>query len=95
MALATVLLMGAAAAEPAVAGPATAQSGEALVSSLLTGGGAGALVLVFLWRQLEQLRAQVGELGASLAHLSAAVERLERHGCERRCDTPAPKGERS
>ena len=93
--LATVLLMGAAAAEPAITGTAAAQSGEALVSSLLTGGGAGALVLVFLWRQLEQLRAQVGELAASLAHLSAAVERLERHGCERRCDTPAPNGERS
>ena len=76
--LATVLLMGAAAAEPAITGTAAAQSGEALVSSLLTGGGAGALVLMFLWRQLEQLRTQVTAMAADLAKVSAAVERIER-----------------
>lgn len=74
--LAAVLLMGAAAAEPAITAPA--QSVDSMLSSLLTGGGAGALVLVFLWRQIEQLRAQVADVTATLAKLAAAVERLER-----------------
>ena len=91
VALAAVLLAGAAIAEPTVVAGGQAQAADTLVSSMLSGGGAGAVVLVFLWRQLEQLRAQVSELATTLASVNTAVERLERFGCDHRCDSPLPK----
>ena len=90
-ALAAALLAGAAIAEPSLPAGVQSQGGDTLVSSVLTGGGAGAVVLVFLWRQLEQFRAQVSALAATLAGVSTAVERLERYGCDHRCDSPLPR----
>ena len=89
--LAAVLLMGAAIAEPAAPVVTASSSAESLVSSILTGGGTGAVILVFLWRQMEQLRAQVSALAAQVAGVSTGVERLERFGCDHRCDSPLPR----
>ena len=89
--LAAVLLMGAAIAEPTAPVVTASQGAESLVSSILTGGGTGAVILVFLWRQMEQLRAQVSALAAQVAGVSTAVERLERFGCDHRCDSPLPR----
>lgn len=51
------------------------QGQDSLVTGLMSGGGAGALVLAFLWRQIEQVRAQIAQLSLELKALSLSLER--------------------